>query len=337
MGLSSIRGKEIQWERDSDGILLLCGLGWATQCPTNTLRICWLQSKTTSTRKNTARGMRKTVATHREQRRCREEMPHFGRGAGLASSHKWPHVDAQLTVHKIAGTLYSTTLGHGDMPIPILIRKIFQLPPAEHKKKHWAPPHWADPWLPRRPGKQPHLETASAASVGWRAANPQSQAACKCLFRRMVCSTSPKNKIGLKCPAVSNLLSPTPTQGHLLQAATLRPPGFHHFWWLGMQMIQIHPVLAVLGYSYGILLWDIIMEYHGDEWKKSDDIIYHHLKVNWTNFAMYLPALLFTGGTMFWFAATVWRLRTPAIAPLPAAEMLGASTCQELSDRRPSR
>ena len=29
-----------------------------------------------------------------------------------------------------------------------------------------------------------------------------------------------------------------------------------------------------------------------------------------------------------------YRTGTPAIAPLPAAEMLGASTCQALPDRR---
>jgi len=109
------------------------------------------------------------MATHREQRRCREEMPHFGRGAGLASSHKWPHVDAQLTVHKIAGTLYSTTLGHGDMPIPILIRKIFQLPPAEHKKKTLS---------------SPTLGRPLASKAAREAAAPGNSISCKCRVAR---------------------------------------------------------------------------------------------------------------------------------------------------------
>ena len=165
-------------------------------------------------------------------------------------------------------------------------------------------------------------------------------------IQRMVGSTSSKNQIAVKCPAVSNLLWPRSTSFFSTKLRHLpgpppagshpeasRIPPHRHFWWLGVQMIPIHPVLAVLGYYSGILLWNIMGWVKKKRW--------HNLKVNWTNFAMYLPALLFTGGTMFWFAATVWdgiaRLRTPAIAPLPAAEMLGASTCPELSDRRPSR
>lgn len=58
-------------------------------------------------------------------------------------------------------------------------------------------------------------------------------------------------------------------QGHLLQAATLRPPGFHPMFtrlvtW-GANDTDPSGVGCVLGYYYGILLWDIIMEYHGDE------------------------------------------------------------------------
>ena len=29
------------------------------------------------------------------------------------------------------------------------------------QRQPWAPPHWAGPWLPTRPGKQPHLQQAA--------------------------------------------------------------------------------------------------------------------------------------------------------------------------------
>ena len=138
--------------------------------------------------------MRKTMATHREQRRCREEMPHFGRGAGSASSHKWLHVDAQLALQKIPGVEIAGTLPNCGTCWHISPKVHDWLIAFENLQtaSSWAPTHWAGPWLPTRPGKQPHLEAASAASVGFFP--QQTHNLMQQMSRRMVGSTSSKKQ-----------------------------------------------------------------------------------------------------------------------------------------------